>query len=54
MDDLLELFLLLGRVGVVEPENELALEVGAVVLVQQGGLGVTDVEVSNGKMAIDK
>ena len=45
-DDLLELLLLFGRVGVVEPQDELALEVIPVVLVQQRSLGVADVKVA--------
>ncbi len=47
-DDVLELLLLLGRVGVVKAQDELALEVVAVVLVQHGGLGVPDVQVAAG------
>ena len=46
--DLLEMFLLLLGVGVVEPHNELAVVADLVILVQQGGLGVADVKVTRG------
>ncbi len=41
-NDVLVLLLLLGGVGVIKAEDQLALEVVAVVLIQQGGFGVTN------------
>ncbi len=45
-DRLLELFLLLARVGVIESDDELAVVLTSEVLVEDSSLGVTDVEVS--------
>mmetsp|Transcript_80301 Transcript_80301/g.260100 ORF Transcript_80301/g.260100 Transcript_80301/m.260100 type:complete len:293 (+) Transcript_80301:1768-2646(+) len=45
-DALLELHLLLAGVRVVEPEDELAVVVPGVVVVQHGSLGVPDVQVA--------
>lgn len=42
---LLKVLLLLLRVGVVEAHDELALECHLVVLVEQGSLGVANVQV---------
>jgi len=47
-NDLLVLLLLLGRIGVVEAHNEPALEDLLVVIVEEGGLGVSHMEEAAG------
>mmetsp|Transcript_24367 Transcript_24367/g.45749 ORF Transcript_24367/g.45749 Transcript_24367/m.45749 type:complete len:487 (-) Transcript_24367:1158-2618(-) len=47
-DALLEFFLLLGGIGVVKPNDQLALVPPGVVVVQEDRLGVSDVEVARG------
>jgi hypothetical protein len=45
-DDLLELGVLLGRVGVVETKDKLTFKFQLIELVQQSGLGVTNMKIT--------
>lgn len=45
---LFEMSIFLGRIRVIEAHNELAIESLLIVLIEEGGLGMTDVQISTG------